>query len=75
MQFTVACAEGCASDAIVFGDLNDKNSEVVKLQQKDIAFMSLGELNVLPSISYVSRIRNQDEPLIIEKDASSKDAH
>jgi molybdopterin-containing oxidoreductase family iron-sulfur binding subunit len=67
LEFTVACATSCSADAIVFGDLNDPGSEVAKLRKEELAFASLGELNTLPSISYISKVRNQDEKIHLEE--------
>ena len=75
LQKSIACHEGCSADAIVFGDLNDPNSDVAKLQKKELAFMSLGELNTLPSVSYIARVRNQDEKLHVADDSSKENAH
>ena len=63
-NLTVACETACPANAIVFGDMNDETSEVSKLKKEKINFTSLGELNIEPSVSYIAKIRNQDEHLI-----------
>jgi molybdopterin-containing oxidoreductase family iron-sulfur binding subunit len=50
-----ACAQSCPSQAIVFGDLNDKNSRIFKLLQSNRAFHFLDELNTLPSVFYLKK--------------------
>ncbi len=60
-EFTTACAQTCPSNAIVFGDLNDPNSEISKLYKDDRAYHVLEELAVKPSIKYLSKIRNKNE--------------
>lgn len=57
-EFTTACAQTCPSNAIVFGDLNDKNSEIAKLYQNDRSYHVLEELGVKPSVQYMTKIRN-----------------
>lgn len=54
-----ACQQTCPTGAIVFGDLNDPESEVSKLFRDDRAFTVLEEVKTLPSVSYLTRIRNQ----------------
>ncbi|MCO5141739.1 MAG: TAT-variant-translocated molybdopterin oxidoreductase [Oligoflexia bacterium] len=54
-----ACQDACASDAIVFGDLNDPESKVAKLQAHGRSFTSLEELNAKPAITYLSKVRNR----------------
>jgi molybdopterin-containing oxidoreductase family iron-sulfur binding subunit len=54
-----ACQQSCPADAIVFGDLNDANSEVSKLSELAQSFKVLEVLNTKPSISYLPRIRNK----------------
>lgn len=53
-----ACQRACPADAIVFGDLHDKNSEVRQLFQNERAYSVLEELNVKPSIRYMTKVRN-----------------
>jgi MoCo/4Fe-4S cofactor protein with predicted Tat translocation signal len=53
-----ACQEACASQAIVFGDLNDKTSRVSLMQQDPRAYGLLEDLNVKPRTLYLARIRN-----------------
>lgn len=59
-----ACQQACAADSIVFGNVNDKNSEIYKLRhkdQKERLFYVLETIHTLPNINYLSKIRNTDE--------------
>ncbi|MEZ5017956.1 MAG: TAT-variant-translocated molybdopterin oxidoreductase [Flavipsychrobacter sp.] len=59
-----ACQQACPSDSIVFGNVNDKNSEIYKLRRKnqeERVFYVLEPLHTLPNINYLSKIRNTDE--------------
>ncbi len=53
-----ACQQACPTNAIVFGDLNDKQSQVAKGQNSPRAYELLGELNNKPRLEYLARIRN-----------------
>lgn len=53
-----ACQQACPSQAIVFGDLNDKTSRVYKLHNDNRAYAVLEEYNIKPRTLYLSRIRN-----------------
>ncbi len=53
-----ACQQSCPSGAIVFGDLNDPNSEVSKLFLNERSYGVIEELNVLPSVNYLTKVRN-----------------
>ncbi len=53
-----ACQDACPSQAIVFGDLNDKTSRVSLMQQDPRAYGMLEDLNVKPRTLYLARIRN-----------------
>jgi molybdopterin-containing oxidoreductase family iron-sulfur binding subunit len=53
-----ACAQTCPTEAIVFGDLNDPESRVRKLQDGVRAYPMLEELNVKPRVEYLVRLRN-----------------
>ncbi|WP_223266528.1 TAT-variant-translocated molybdopterin oxidoreductase [Luteibaculum oceani] len=56
-----ACAEACPTDAIVFGDLNDKNSRVRKLADGNRAYNVLEEVGTRPNIYYQVKVRNAEQ--------------
>ena len=53
-----ACMQSCPSNALVFGDLNDPESEVSKLFKDPRNYHLLEELHTLPSVGYLTKIRN-----------------
>lgn len=55
---TVACQDACPADAIVFGNMNDKNSDIYKYRHHQIGYHVLEELNVAPNVTYVAKLRN-----------------
>lgn len=58
----MACQTSCPSGAIIFGDMNDKNSEishVLEVENADRSFHLLEELNVKPNVSYLTKVRNK----------------
>jgi len=60
-DITTACQQACSAGAITFGDMNDKNSEAFKLAKLDErAYGLLEEIHVLPSVRYLTKIRNTD---------------
>jgi molybdopterin-containing oxidoreductase family iron-sulfur binding subunit len=58
-----ACQAACPTQAINFGDLNDKSSRVYKSHQDSRAYSILDELNIKPRTLYLSRIRNVPQRL------------
>jgi MoCo/4Fe-4S cofactor protein with predicted Tat translocation signal len=76
-EIEVACASACPADAIVFGDMNDKDSRISKLLkikdtekadyiiEKEIgeprAYHVLEEIGVKPNVTYLTKIRNKEE--------------
>ncbi len=60
-----ACQQACPTDAIVFGDVHDKESAITKIRLDNPRrlFYSLEQLHVLPNVSYFSKIRNTEEVL------------
>ncbi len=54
-----ACAQTCPTDAIVFGDLKDKNSRVSQLVQDTRRYQLLAELNTKPAVIYLKKIRQK----------------
>ncbi|MBC8464390.1 MAG: 4Fe-4S dicluster domain-containing protein, partial [Bacteroidetes bacterium] len=55
----VACSVACPTNAMVFGDVNDKESEVSKLKADDRQYDLLEILNTAPSVFYQTKIRNK----------------
>jgi molybdopterin-containing oxidoreductase family iron-sulfur binding subunit len=58
-----ACQQACATDAIVFGNINDKDSRIAKIrnqEQLDRLYYVLEETHTLPSINYLAKVRNKD---------------
>lgn len=59
-ELKTACQQSCPGDAIVFGDMNDKNSEISKLVVNPRTYQLLEQIHTLPSVSYVTKVRNVD---------------
>ena len=53
------CASSCSTNAIVFGDSNNPESEVSKLKEDERAYDLLDHLNVNPSVFYQTKVRNK----------------
>jgi Fe-S-cluster-containing dehydrogenase component len=75
-----ACQQACPTNAIVFGNVNDKNSPVSKIrneEQTNRLFYTLEQLHVLPSVSYLAKIRNTDRHVGVaeEEHAAPAAAH
>jgi molybdopterin-containing oxidoreductase family iron-sulfur binding subunit len=59
-EIVTACQQVCPTQAIVFGDLNDPESAVRRLQAHERAYGVLEELNVSPRVRYLARLRNRE---------------
>jgi Fe-S-cluster-containing dehydrogenase component len=57
-DIVTACEAVCPAQAIVFGNINDKNSRVAKLKASTRDYTLLAELNTRPRTSYQARLRN-----------------
>jgi len=57
---TSACAEACPTNAISFGDLNDKSSAVHSISENNRAYHALEEIGVKPNIFYMTKVRNTE---------------
>lgn len=57
-EFEVACSAACSSGAMVFGDVNNKESEVAKLAQNDRMYHLLESVGTKPNVFYHVKVRN-----------------
>ena len=62
-QVRTACQQVCPTQAISFGDLNDKNSQVAKLRASPRNYALLDDLNTRPRTTYLGYVRNQNEAI------------
>jgi len=56
-----ACQQSCSADAIVFGDLNDKESKVSEAFANERNYHLLEQLHTLPSVGYLTKVRNKKD--------------
>jgi Fe-S-cluster-containing dehydrogenase component len=73
--------QACPTNAISFGNVNDKESDVYKIrnvEQKHRSFYVMEQLHVLPNVSYLAKVRNTDRHIGVEeemKEKTSEKAH
>ena len=60
-EFHTACSRACDKGAIAFGDVNNKDSEIVKLKEDKRMYHMLGYLGTRPNVMYQVKIRNAEE--------------
>ena len=58
-EVQTACSQSCPANAIVFGDMNDENSELSRLIGSGRRYNLLEELFTMPSVNYLTKIRNK----------------
>ena len=59
----VACQQACPTQAIAFGNANNKESAIskVRVDNPNRQFYVLEQLHVLPGVTYLAKVRNADE--------------
>ena len=59
----VACQQACPTNAINFGNANDKTSSITKTRTENPnrQFYVLEQLHVMPNVTYLAKVRNADE--------------
>ncbi|MGW8316112.1 MAG: 4Fe-4S dicluster domain-containing protein [Bacteroidales bacterium] len=55
-----ACVQSCPTGALIFGDLNNPESRVSQLRKEERNYYVLEQLHTLPSVGYLTRVRNTD---------------
>ena len=71
-----ACQEACPSDAIVFGNANNPESEIsrVRKDSSNRLFYSLEQIHVMPNVTYLTKVRNT-EVLSAHAEEHAAEAH
>ncbi|THD69009.1 4Fe-4S dicluster domain-containing protein [Robertkochia marina] len=60
-EFQTACSAACSSGAMVFGDINDKESKVAELKESDRMYHLLEHVGTKPNVFYHVKVRNTQE--------------
>ncbi|MGH7726456.1 MAG: molybdopterin-dependent oxidoreductase [Candidatus Eiseniibacteriota bacterium] len=55
-EVRTACQQTCPSQAIVFGDVMDPESEISKVVKGARGYHALGDLNTYPSVTYLKKV-------------------
>ena len=57
-EVVTACQQACPASVITFGNLNDKNSKVSKLNQDKRMYQVLADQNTRPRTRYLAEVLN-----------------
>ncbi len=60
-EFQTACSAACSSGAMIFGDINDKESKVAELKESDRMYHLLEHVGTKPNVFYHVKVRNTNE--------------
>ena len=64
-EVKTACQAACPTNAIIFGNINDPNSEVSKQKATPLNYGLLAELGTRPRTTYMAKVKNPN-PMIKE---------
>ncbi|MDP3717651.1 MAG: TAT-variant-translocated molybdopterin oxidoreductase [Acidobacteriota bacterium] len=62
-EVVTACQAVCPTSAIVFGNINDPNSQVARLKSSPRNYTTLDDLNTRPRTTYLAAVRNPNPAL------------
>jgi molybdopterin-containing oxidoreductase family iron-sulfur binding subunit len=62
-EIVTACQQACPAQAISFGNINDKQSKVAKLQADERSYQVLADQNTRPRTKYVAAVLNPNSEL------------
>ena len=60
-EFKTACSAACESGAMIFGDVNDHESEINKLSKDKRMYHLLEAVGTKPNVLYQAKVRNSKE--------------
>lgn len=71
-----ACQTACPTGAIVFGDRNNLQGDLMQLWNSPTNYLVLEEVNVAPSVMYSAKVTNRSPELVgVHLDATHDDDH
>ena len=62
-EILTACQRTCPTEAIIFGNKNDKSSKVYKRRQSERDYQVLADLNYQPRTTYTAGVINPNPAL------------
>ncbi|MBI3405200.1 MAG: hypothetical protein HY046_07050, partial [Acidobacteria bacterium] len=62
-EIVTACQQACPTQAIIFGDINNKSSRVAKMREDQLSYGILTELNTKPRTGYMAKLKNPNPEL------------
>jgi molybdopterin-containing oxidoreductase family iron-sulfur binding subunit len=62
-EVLTACQQACPAQAIIFGNINDKESQVAKSKATSLNYGLLTELNTQPRTTYLAEVKNPNADL------------
>jgi molybdopterin-containing oxidoreductase family iron-sulfur binding subunit len=74
-EVVTACAAACPSQAIVFGNQNDKGSAVARSKAEPRNYSLLGDLNTRPRTTYLAAVRNVNPEMPGARTGGGDDHH
>jgi len=60
-HFQTACSKACSNGAMVFGDINDKESRIAKLKESERMYHLLEHVGTQPNVFYHVKVRNTEK--------------
>ena len=62
-EIVTACQQACPTNAIIFGNINDRSSKVAKLKAQQRNYGVLADLNTRPRTTYIAEVFNPNPEL------------
>jgi molybdopterin-containing oxidoreductase family iron-sulfur binding subunit len=63
-EVVTACQAACPTQAIIFGNLNDPDSQIARAKATPLNYGLLEELNTLPRTTYLAEVKNPNPELV-----------
>jgi molybdopterin-containing oxidoreductase family iron-sulfur binding subunit len=63
-EVVTACQAACPTQAIVFGNINDPDSQVARLKASPLNYGMLTDLNTHPRTTYLAKLKNPNPELV-----------